>query len=418
MKTKILYLLLIFSLVSKAQNDDNNIETFREFYIGSNLSFESSSLNGNIIEEIFSGYIDNNLKDRILNLSDDHILNLSFKNNISYSENLTDNIFYNFSFSDITEINAKFDNDLLKLGLKGNYEFQDETLEFENTRIRANRYQQFKLQLEKKNKNSSFGLGLSYVHGNHNFTVISNNASIYTAPMGLYLDLDYDINAFSTDTTDFSLFENNGNGIALDVTGSFNVLNHKFDFYMFDLGYILWDNNSRNIFVDSAYIFQGINIDNVFDFNDSILEISNILDDYDNINEKNNSFKSYLGANIGFKISKEIKGNRFGLITYGLNNKWQPYLDNEKLSFNKIKQGFEESDYKPYYFVRTEVIFNNVSLLPKIGYGGYTNNLNIDLSLVIRKNISFAIGTQHLEFLFDKENTYGTGVYLQIHKAL
>ena len=66
----------------------------------------------------------------------------------------------------------------------------------------------------------------------------------------------------------------------------------------------------------------------------------------------------------------------------------------------------------------TEVIFNNVSLLPKIGYGGYTNNLNIDLSLVFRKNISFAIGTQHLEFLFDKENTYGTGVYLQIHKEL
>ena len=98
----------------------------------------------------------------------------------------------------------------------------------------------------------------------------------------------------------------------------------------------------------------------------TVPEISNILDDYDNINEKNNSFKSYLGANIGFKISKEIKGNRFGLMTYGLNNKWQPYLDNEKLSFNKIKQGFEESDYKPYYFVRTEIIFNNVSLLQKL----------------------------------------------------
>ena len=75
---------------------------------------------------------------------------------------------------------------------------------------------------------------------------------------------------------------------------------------MFDLGYILWDNNSRNIFVDSAYIFQGINIDNVFDFNDSILEISNILDDYDNINE-NNSFKSYLGANIDLKFQKKLK---------------------------------------------------------------------------------------------------------------
>ena len=64
MKTKILYLFLLFSLVSKAQNYDNNNDSFKEFYIGSSLSLESSSLNGNIIEEIFSGYIDNNLKNR------------------------------------------------------------------------------------------------------------------------------------------------------------------------------------------------------------------------------------------------------------------------------------------------------------------------------------------------------------------
>ena len=33
MKTKILYLLLIFSLVSKAQNDNNNIETLESFIL-------------------------------------------------------------------------------------------------------------------------------------------------------------------------------------------------------------------------------------------------------------------------------------------------------------------------------------------------------------------------------------------------
>ena len=417
MKTKILYLLLIFSLVSKAQNDDNSIESLREFYIGSNLSFESSSLNGNIIEEIFSGYIDNNLKDRILNLSDDHILNLSFKNNISYSENLTDNIFYNFSFSDITEINAKFDNDLLKLGLKGNYEFQDETLEFENTRIRANRYQQFKLQLEKKNKNSSFGLGLSYVHGNHNFTVISNNASIYTAPMGEYLDLDYDINYYITDSTDFSLFENNGNGVSFDLTASMSAFNHNFDMYIYDLGFINWSKSSSNIYVDSSYVFNGINIDNVFEFNDSILDLSNNIDDYDNVKEKKESYKSYLSSDIGFRISKKIKGNRFGKITYGLNTKWHPYLDNRKLSFNKIRQGFQQSDYKTYYYIKTEILTNKFSIFPKIGFGGYTNNFNLDLALLFERNISFAFGTQHLEYLFSNENSYGIGGYIKIYKA-
>ena len=308
--------------------------------------------------------------------------------------------------------------DLLKLILKGNYEYQDETLQFVNTRIRANRFQQFKLHIENKTNKYSIGLGLSYVHGNHNFSLISNSASIYTAPMGLYLNLDYDINAFATDTNDFSLFENNGNGISLDLTGSYTVFNHKLDFYMHDLGYILWNNNSNNIFVDSTYVFNGVTIDNIFDFNVSILEASNILNDYDNINEETNEYKSYLSSNIGFKVSKQVRGNKFGLITYGINTRWQPYLDNKKLSFDKIKQGFKESDYSPYYYIKTEIKLNQLTIFPKLGYGGYTDNFNLDIALMIKKNISFTLGTQHLEYIFDKANSYGAGIYLQIFKEL
>lgn len=410
MKTKFILLLLFISSAINAQE--------RSITLKSGLSFESISFNGNSIEDIFSGYLDNNLKNNILNLNDQHTINFDFTSSLKYTEKIRNNLFYNFSFSDITQLNAKFDNDLLKLALKGNYDYQDETLNFDNTRIRATRYQQFKLHLENSADKYSIGLGISYVHGNHNYTIISNSASIYTAPMGLYLDLNYDINAYATDTVDFSLFENNGNGVALDLTGSYSAFNHKLEVYMHDLGFIMWSNNSNNILVDSSYIFNGVTIDNIFDFNDSILEASNIVDDYDNLSEKNSQYKSYLSSNIGFKISKQVRGNRFGLITYGMNTRWQPYIDNEKLSFNKIKQGFEESDYKPYYYVKTEIKFNKISILPKIGYGGYTNNLNVDMALMLKKKISFAIGTQHLEFLFDKANTYGAGIYLQIFKEL
>ena len=410
MKTKLILLFLFISFVINAQD--------RSITLNSSLSFESISFNGNSIEDIFSGYLDNNLKNNILNLNDQHTINFDFTSSLKYTEKIRNNLFYNFSFSDITQLNAKFDNDLLKLALKGNYEYQDETLNFDNTRIRATRYQQFKLHLENSADKYSIGLGISYVHGNHNYTIFSNSASIYTAPMGLYLDLNYDINAYATDTVDFSLFENNGNGVALDLTGSYSAFNHKLEVYMHDLGFIMWSNNSNNILVDSSYIFNGVTIDNIFDFNDSILEASNIVDDYDNLSEKNSQYKSYLSSNIGFKISKQVRGNRFGLITYGMNTRWQPYIDNEKLSFNKIKQGFEESDYKPYYYVKTEIKFNKISIIPKIGYGGSTDNLNVDMALMLKKKISFAIGTQHLEFLFDKANTYGAGIYLQIFKEL
>ena len=410
MRIKIFFIISLVSIYSYSQQ--------RDFFLSSNISFESSSLNGLIFKDLSTGFIDENQKNTILNQKNKHLINFELTNSFAFKEKIKNNLYYKFSFNDVTHINAKFDNDLLKLILKGNYEFQDETLEFNNTRFRGNRYQQFKLFFENKAENYDFGIGLSYVHGNHNFTLISNNASLYTAPFGTYLNLDYDINAYLTDTTDFSLFETNGNGIAFDFSGSLTILKHKINLYLLDLGYIIWNNNSNNIFVDSSYVFNGVNIDNVFDFNDSILEVSNVINDYDNINEDRSSFKSYLCSNIGMKVSKKIRSDKFGFITYGVNTRWQPYEDNKKLSFRKIRQGFKESDYKPFYYVETEFFINQLSILPKIGYGGYTNNFNVDLALLLKKNISFALGTQHLEYLLNKESSYGIGFYFKIYKSL
>jgi len=410
MRIKIFFIISLVSIYSYSQQ--------RDFFLSSNISFESSSLNGLIFKDLSTGFIDENQKNTILNQKNKHLINFELTNSFAFKEKIKNNLYYNFSFYDVTHVNAKFDNDLLKLILKGNYDFQDETLEFNNTRFRGNRYQQFKLFFENKAENYDFGIGLSYVHGNHNFTLISNNASLYTAPFGTYLNLDYDINAYLTDTTDFSLFETNGNGIAFDFSGSLTILKHKINLYLLDLGYIIWNNNSNNIFVDSSYVFNGVNIDNVFDFNDSILEVSNVINDYDNINEDRSSFKSYLCSNIGMKVSKKIRSDKFGFITYGVNTRWQPYEDNKKLSFRKIRQGFKESDYKPFYYVETEFFINQLSILPKIGYGGYTNNFNVDLALLLKKNISFALGTQHLEYLLNKESSYGIGFYFKIYKSL
>ena len=129
MKTKFILLLLFISSVINAQE--------RSITLKSGLLFESMSFNGNSIEDIFSGYLDNNLKNNILNLNDQHTINFDLTSSLKYTEKIRDNLFYNFSFSYITQLNSKFDNDLLKLALKGNYDYQDETLNFDNTRIRS-----------------------------------------------------------------------------------------------------------------------------------------------------------------------------------------------------------------------------------------------------------------------------------------
>ena len=392
----------------------------KSIIFSSEFNLETNAINGAIINKVFtSGYINNNLKNRIISLNEQsHVINLNLNTSFIYREKINNELSYNFSFSDVNHVNTKFDNNILKLFLKGNAEYENEKLDFATTNIRINRYQQFKLFLDYQKNKYGVGLGLSYIYGNHNLTLISKRGSIYTAPNGEYLDLNYDINSFVTDTSNLSPFEHNGNGISLDLTGSLTFLNHKLDLYMLDFGYINWNNNSQNIYVDSAFTFNGIEVNNIFDFNDSILEISNIVDQYDNINQRNSTFKSYLCSNIGVKISKQVKNKRFGMITYGLNSKWQPYLDNKKLSFKKIRQGFKQSNYSPFYYLTTEIITNKISIIPKIAYGGYNENFNFDLSLLLKRKFSFSIGTQHLEYLFSKELARGFGIYFKIYTTL
>ena len=106
------------------------------------------------------------------------------------------------------------------------------------------------------------------------------------------------------------------------------------------------------------------------------------------------------------------------MITYGLNTKWQPYLDNKKLSVKKIRQGFKQSNYSPFYYVTTEIITSKFSIIPKIAYGGYNENFNFDLSLLLKRKFSLALGTQHLEYLFSKEYARGFGLYFKIYTTL
>jgi hypothetical protein len=106
------------------------------------------------------------------------------------------------------------------------------------------------------------------------------------------------------------------------------------------------------------------------------------------------------------------------MIAYGLNTKWQPYLDNKKLSIKKIRQGFQQSNYSPFYYVTTEIIASKISIIPKIAYGGYNENFNFDLSLLLKRKFSLVLGTQHLEYLFSKEHARGFGLYFKIYTTL
>ena len=109
----------------------------------------------------------------------------------------------------------------------------------------------------------------------------------------------------------------------------------------------MWNSNSVILANDSNFNFQGVEIENIYDFNDSIINESNLID---NIKKSNNSsFKSYIPATFKISISGKTDKSYLNSFNLGMILKWQPYMDNTKLSFQKIQQGLEESNYKPLF---------------------------------------------------------------------
>jgi hypothetical protein len=385
--------------------------------IKSEVNFESNSLNFDFINSLlYGGRINEETKKNWINLcKQENKIYSIFKNDFFFKRKFKENTL-NFIISDINKIDIVFNKDLLKLVLHGNFDYQDQTLNFDNTHIRAERYQKYNLQYEFTSKEKLIKIGLSYLKGNHNISLNINNGSLYTALYGEYLDVNYDVNGYITDTSNINIFQNNGNGVALDFAIKFKAGENKINFYINDLGFIKWNKNSINFAADSTFSFIGIDIDNIYDFNDSIF--NNITDNQNYINNQTIPYKSYVSANIGLNIKTNSTIKKFNHFIFGLHSKWQPYIFKKDKLSTLISNGFSQSNYKPLFYISSEMGHKKIKLLPRLSYGGYSEDLNIELSIKIESKISLILGTKHLEDLIINEGSKSFSLFLNIFKIL
>lgn len=408
MKKILLAYLLPFTLIAQ--------EKTHELEWKSNFLFESNGLNKDFLDNmLYGGYITNEMKSEWIASGDENnIINSEISNGINYTYNFTKHRIH-FEIKDVNRLNANFTDDLLRLALEGNFNYQSQNLNFDNTVIRANRYQQYKITYATTIKKIMLSTGISYLGGNYHLSYIMDRGNLYTAELGSLIELEYNMNAFVTDTAKLSAFTNNGNGIAVDLRSDFKIQDFKLELAISDLGFISWKPSSIGLSTDSTFTFQGIEIDNIFNFNDSILEANLITEDI--INTRNTSFKSYIPATIQISISGKTKYKYLKIYQIGIIKRWQPYLDNKVLSFSKINQGFKESNFSSLYYIQSVINTRHLDLTPELSYGGYTNDLNIGLALSKGKINKIIIGTQHLEDIFSGDNAKSISVYLSIKKS-
>jgi hypothetical protein len=405
---KILFILCT-PLFSLAQTDEykHSIEW------NTNLLFESSSLDKSFLNSmLYGGYITDSMKTKWINAGgDNNILYSEISNGLSYTFNFKKQSI-GFSFADRNILNASFSDDLLRLGFEGNFHHQDKTLDFGGTSIRADRFQQYTFTYGTEVKSVKLSTSLSYLAGNHHLSYIIEKGSLYTAPFGTSLDIAYDMSAFVTDSVSLSPMAHNGNGLALGLSTDFRYKEHDIHLSFSDLGFIMWNPESITLATDSNFSFTGIEIEDIFSFNDSLLEINNPKDDLPST--KNSAFKSYIPATFHLSVSGCGDYKYLKNYTLGVQGKWQPYLDNTPLSFAKIGQGFKESNFATLYYIQS--VFNSkyCDVIPTLSHGGYSGDTNLGLALSRGKKHNFTVGTHHLEDVINKKKAKAVSLYFNI----
>ena len=347
-------LLIIFCtpLFLLAQNKEHK----HHIEWNTNLLFESSSLDKSFLNTmLYGGYITDSMKTKWINSGgDNNVLYSEMSNGLSYTYNFNKHSI-GFRFADRNILNASFTDDLLRLGFEGNFHHQDKTLDFSGTSIRADRFQQYTFTYGTEVKAVKMSTSLSYLAGNHHLSYIIEKGSLYTAPFGTSLDIAYDMSAFVTDTTSLNPFKHNGNGLALGLSTDFRYNEHDIHLSFSDLGFIMWNPESITLATDSNFNFSGIEIEDIFSFNDSLLEVNNPKDDLPST--KKSAFKSYIPATFHLSVSGSGDYKHLKNYTLGVQGKWQPYSDNTPLSFAKIGQGFKESNFVTLYYIQS--VFNS-----------------------------------------------------------
>jgi len=404
MKKILLYIFIISSLALYSQDKSNSYRMkHNTIQLNSHISLESNNLNTNLLNTLlYGGYIDDEMKDNWINTGyKNNKLNSEFINGIRYIFQNKNNRYFYLQISDINNLSSNFTDDFLKLILYGNFNYQGDTLDFSNTSIRINRYQQYKFgynfNVIKDKTNYNIGAALAYLSGNHYMQLNIDEGNLYTHEMGTSLDINYDIKTMMTDTSNFSPFTNNGNGVSLDFSLHINKEDNIIGVHMRDLGFIKWKKNSIINNTDSSFRFSGIEIEdfnNITAFNDSILDIT--------LSKKNNYFRSFIPAKITFSYNKILDHNIFKNIWIATHTIWQPFYVEGGINTDLIYRGFKESVYDN----SLEVISNlNIELVNfSLGFrkSGITEKTNLILEISDKKEI-LKIGTFHLNEFFNND---------------
>ena len=306
---KYILIILIIGALS-AQSQESSIE-----YNG-DIGLYNNSINSQLLSQSY-GFLDAKEKSNIIDALKE-VNNVAFEaNNAIVYQNKKG---WGLSLSKHVGAYANYSKSLVELSLLGNTPFKGKNLKLDPFDITAFNYSQldFSYQWSKK-INTSVGLLLGHQFLNVNV----NDARFYTDPQAAFVNYQVDYEAHYTDTTNMfsNPLINNGYGAVFGISYKDSINKGNIELSISDLGFIKWKDNTTNMYIESQYEFEGINVDDFISFNDSLIknEIDSVKAELEsNLKE---SYTWQLPTRLRFSINHPLNWSIFQAYTISIEHR-------------------------------------------------------------------------------------------------
>jgi hypothetical protein len=404
-------LIVIFPFTAFAQ-----LETERtEFYFQNNFLPNDSashllnisggfSLNSSAITNdftkglLFQGFIGEDKKDQVSKkLRGTNRAGFESGGGITYKQLLKNDLILISGIYIRQQLSAKFTDDVFELIFRGNSRFSGQHAQLSPLKVTYFDYQSIMFGLQ-KNVNEKFtaGAAISLIRGgNFNYVKI-DRGTLFTDSAGAYLDFDMNVKVAFTENK--SLLSSGGLGAGLNLFLNYKLDKGQINFEMRDLGMIRW-RNLPTYEGDSIFRFDGVNVNDVLDFSDSVFtqtKADNIAQDM-GLKKTEKSFTWFIPATIHLSYF---------------------YNFSEKLDFVAGVKYMLNAAYIPRVYVKGLYYINSGFLIsPIIAYGGF-GKLDLELAAAKKFGPRFMLGANifYLEYFLLLRSSSGHGLNLSLTK--
>ncbi len=249
-----------------------------EIEISGDYYFNSDAFTNEFFSAFYNGdFIDKGLKDRVdkrLTYINRWGFDLKTEINWRYSPAKLfgkKGLSCNASIKDRLHGDGIFSQDFYRVALYGNKMFAGEHADLGNFKLNFLGYQQLQFGIEWNldSVKNNYGIAISLLKGERNFTVDVKRGDLYTADDGSYIDMDFAIRSKQSDTSQTGPLAFNGFGLSTDMFYEIPYVTWYNDgvlsIQLQDLGFIQWNSRSMDHRLDTFIHYEGLVVNDIFD---------------------------------------------------------------------------------------------------------------------------------------------------------